>query len=324
VDVVPLYAHRLGRAYGPDNSASALAGALAAGVEGLETDLCLSADGELVLLHDPWLPLTTRLEGFAHQRSGKELRGAGLLALEDLLAAAPRALTLQLEVKAHADPMLAVRTVDVLAARLRAARGRRVEVLSFNAVACERAASLGLPARLVIWADYAPAALVRWARGRDVLGVCMEHFLLSAPFVAALRRGGLSVTTGTVNDPALLARVLRFAPDAVTTDAPHALRGVHRDRAVGGSGCGGRTIRPDRKLVAGRVGEMEPAAAGERVDRLENRPAGRGDRTGAALEVLGVEDHQRTPGPHLGIASQTAHFPAVALDAGVVGAVVDE
>ena len=221
---MPLYAHRLGRAYGPDNSERALAGALAAGVEGLETDVCLSADGELVLLHDPWLPLTTRLEGFAHQRSGRELRGAGLLALRDLLAAVPRALTLQLEVKAHADPVLAVRTVDVLAAHLRGVRGRRVEVLSFNVAACERAASLGLPARLVIWADYAPAALVRWAHRHDVAGVCMEHFLLSTSFVAALRRGGLSITTGTVNDPALLARVLRFAPDAVTTDAPHALR----------------------------------------------------------------------------------------------------
>ena len=68
--VVALYAHRLGRAYGPDNSADALAGALAVGVEGLETDVCLSADGELVLLHDPWLPLTTPLEGFAHSARG--------------------------------------------------------------------------------------------------------------------------------------------------------------------------------------------------------------------------------------------------------------
>jgi glycerophosphoryl diester phosphodiesterase len=224
--VVPLYAHRLGRAYGPDNSATALAGALAAGVEGLEADLCLSADGELVLLHDPWLPLTTGLEGFAHERSGRELRRAGLLGLEDLLDAAPRAVGLQLDVKAHADPALAARTVEVLAARLDGVRGRRVEVLSFTVAACERAASLGLPARLVIWADYAPAALARWARRHGVAGVCVEHFLLSAPFVAALRGGGLSVTTGTVNDPALLARVLRFGPDAVTTDAPHALRSV--------------------------------------------------------------------------------------------------
>lgn len=224
--MVALYAHRLGRAYGPDNSDTALAGALAAGVEGLEADLCLSADGELVLLHDPWLPLTTRLEGFAHERSGRELSRAGLLKLDDLLAAAPRAIVLQLEVKAHADPVLAARTVEVLAAQLRAMRDRRVEVLSFTVAACERATSLGLPARLVIWADYAPAALVRWTRRHHVAGVCVEHFLLSASLVAMLRRGGLSVTTGTVNDPALLARVLPFGPDAVTTDAPHALRGV--------------------------------------------------------------------------------------------------
>jgi glycerophosphoryl diester phosphodiesterase len=114
----------------------------------------------------------------------------------------------------------------VLAERLRGTRGRRVEGLSFTVAACERAAALGLPARLVVWADYAPAALARWARRHGVAGVCVEHFLLSEPLVAALRAGGLSVTTGTVNELALLERVLRFRPDAVTTDAPHALRAV--------------------------------------------------------------------------------------------------
>lgn len=230
--VLPLYAHRLGRAYGPDNSAVALAGALAAGVEGLEADLCLSADGELVLLHDPWLPLTTQLEGFAHERTGRELRAGGLLTLEDLLDAAPASVVLQFDVKAHADTALALRTVEALAEQVRGARRRRVEALSFTAAACERAAALGLPARLVIWADYAPATLARWARRAGVGGVCVEHFLLSAPLVATLRAGGLSVTTGTINHPALLDRVLRFGPDAVTTDAPHALREAVRAQAA--------------------------------------------------------------------------------------------
>ena len=62
------YAHRLGRAYGPDSSAMALAGSLAAGVDGLETDVCLTADGELVLLHDPLLTLGTTPDGWAHER----------------------------------------------------------------------------------------------------------------------------------------------------------------------------------------------------------------------------------------------------------------
>ena len=233
----PLYAHRLGRAYGPDCSAVALRGALAAGVDGLESDVCLTADGALVLLHDPYLALGTDLEGFAHQRTARELRRARLrdregrltaeapLFVEDLLAAVPRELVVQLEVKAHADPALATRTVNALAERLRGRRrGRRVEVLSFTATACARAAALGYSARLVVWADYAPAALVRWARRHGVGGVCVEHFLLSAALMGALRRGGLSVTTGTLDEPALLERLLPLRPDAVTSDRPHALR----------------------------------------------------------------------------------------------------
>jgi len=228
--VIPLYAHRLGRAYGPGNSRTALAGALSADADGLECDVCLTADGELVLLHDPWLPFGTDLEGWAHERTAAELRrarpsgGEAPLFVDELLAVAPRDLVLQFDIKSHADPELATRTVEALAVVLAGAAGRRVEVLSFASAACARAASLGLPARLVIWADYAPRALARWAGRHGVQGVCVEHFVLSRVMVAALRRGGLSVTTGTVNDAALLSRVAAFGVDAVTTDDPAALR----------------------------------------------------------------------------------------------------
>jgi hypothetical protein len=74
-----------------------------------------------------------------------------------------------------------------------------------------------------VWADYAPAAVVRWARRHGVGGVCVEHFLLSSPLMDALRRGGLSVT-GTLDEPALVDRILPLRPDAVTSDRPHALR----------------------------------------------------------------------------------------------------
>jgi glycerophosphoryl diester phosphodiesterase len=166
--------------------------------------VCLTADGALVLLHDPYLPLGTDLEGFAPERTAHELRrarlrdGEGRLTAEaplfvgDLLAAAPPGVVLQLEVKAHADPALAARTVDALAHQLLRdrARGRRIEVLSFTAAACARAASLGCATRLVVWADYAPAALVRWARRHGVGGVCVEHFLLSAPLMRTFAAAG--------------------------------------------------------------------------------------------------------------------------------------
>ncbi|MGH2882679.1 MAG: glycerophosphodiester phosphodiesterase, partial [Solirubrobacteraceae bacterium] len=54
-----LYANRLGRAYGPDSTLASLGRALQQSPDGLETDCCLTADGELVLLHDPLLDLGT-------------------------------------------------------------------------------------------------------------------------------------------------------------------------------------------------------------------------------------------------------------------------
>ena len=112
----PLIAHRCGRAYGPDGSRRALRAALAGGpLRGVETDVCLTRDGALVCLHDPYLALGTTLTGWAHERSaadvlaGRLLDGEGRasaerpLLVDELLDLVPPGLTVQLDVKAHAD-----------------------------------------------------------------------------------------------------------------------------------------------------------------------------------------------------------------------------
>jgi glycerophosphoryl diester phosphodiesterase len=233
-----LYAHRLGRAYGPDSSATALERSLAAGVDGLETDVCLTFDEELVLLHDPLLPLGTTLDGWAHQRSAAEIRRGRLrnregeptaerpLTLDELLAATPRDLPIQVEVKSHADPELAHRTAEVFCDRYRRDPERlRLELISFHSAACATAAAYGFPARLVIHAEYAPEALAAWAVSHGVRGVSVEHFLLVPKLVSVIHLAGHSLNTGTENDAELLARVTELAhPDAVCTDRPAELR----------------------------------------------------------------------------------------------------
>ncbi len=232
-----LHAHRLGRAYGPDSSAAALARTLELPLGGLETDCCLTADGELVLLHDPLLEAGTTLSGWAHEHTAAEIRAGRLrradgtpseerpMILDELLQLAPPGVTLQLEVKAHADPALARRTALALCERLRCQPAReRIELISFWSEACELAARRGFKARLVIMADYRVDALTAWARGAGLHGVCVEHFLLSPALVAPLLAGGLSVTTGTINHAALLEPLLDLGLDAVTSDCPHELR----------------------------------------------------------------------------------------------------
>jgi glycerophosphoryl diester phosphodiesterase len=237
-----LYAHRLGREPGPDSSRAALQATLAGPVDGLETDVCLTADGRLVLLHDPWLSTGTTLRGWAHRTAWRDLRHARLrdrdgaptsetpMLLEELLDDAPTHLLVQVEVKAHGDPGLA-RATAAAVCRVAGARpdSGRVEILSFHTAACEEAVRHGTPARLVTWADYAPDALARWAALSGVGGVCIEHFLLHRGLVDRLRSDGLSVSTGTINDATLAARAAALGVDAITTDRPAAL---HRELAA--------------------------------------------------------------------------------------------
>ena len=235
-----IFAHRLGRAYGPDSSLQALRRCMAQPPDGLETDCCLTADGELVLLHDPLLALATTSSGWAHERTAAQILAGRLrdrdgkpseerpMLLDELLELAPPDATLQLEIKAHGDPALAVRTARAVCERLADHPARsRSEILSFWSGACELAAGLGFDTRLVIVADYRIDALTAWAKRIGLYGVCVEHFLLSAPLVRSLRRGELSVTTGTVNHPEMLAPLLPLSVDAITSDCPHELRAAH-------------------------------------------------------------------------------------------------
>jgi glycerophosphoryl diester phosphodiesterase len=236
----PFYAHRFGRAYGPDSSLRALEHARGEPLAGIETDCCLTADGAIALLHEPYLPHGCTAEGWAHERSARELAGARLrdahgrptrervLLLEELLdRVADSDLTVQLEVKAWADADLAVRTAEVVCRRALEhprARRERLEVISFWPQAAAVAAGHGLASRIIVACAYTPGALARWAAAAGVSGVILEGPYWAPEPVAAWRAAGLSVMSGVVNDPALLRRVLPFGPDAVATDRPHELR----------------------------------------------------------------------------------------------------
>lgn len=232
-----LIAHRLGKAYGPDNSATALRRSLAGPLEGVETDVCLTADGELALLHDPLLSLGTTLSGWAHEHTLDELSRSSLLGeggqpadeppltLDQLLEMTPPELIVQVEVKTQSNPELARRTAATICERYCHSRERqRLEVISFHTDACQVAAAACFRTRLVICADYAPEGLAGWAMRHGVTGVKVEHFLLSDVLVGTLRAAGITVSTGTVNDVELLEKVLAVQPRCITTDRPHELR----------------------------------------------------------------------------------------------------
>ena len=125
-------------------------------------------------------------------------------------------------VEAMSIPSLSVATLGT--PRIGPRRELKLALERFWSGACELAAELGFRARLLIIADYRIHALAAWGQVVGLHGVCVEHFLLSPALVDTLRASGLSVSTGTINHPALLAGLLPLGLDAITSDTPAELR----------------------------------------------------------------------------------------------------
>jgi glycerophosphoryl diester phosphodiesterase len=233
-----IYAHRLGGDYGPEGSRSALERSLTGPVDGVEADVVLSADDEVIACHDPLLQISTAdLNGWAHECRAETLMGARLLdergepsderplSLRELLDIVPPNVILQLDVKAYADPALARRTAarccEIIVER---GRRERAEIISFFSTACEAAVERGFRSRLVVWADYAPRALAQWVRERGIGGISYEGFILDRALREALREADLTLCVGAVNASDQLQRILPLEPDVVVSDCPHELR----------------------------------------------------------------------------------------------------
>ena len=71
---VKIYAHRGASAYAPENTLPAFQAAMEQGADGIELDVHLSRDGELVVIHDEELDRTTNGTGLVKDHTLAELK----------------------------------------------------------------------------------------------------------------------------------------------------------------------------------------------------------------------------------------------------------
>jgi glycerophosphoryl diester phosphodiesterase len=234
---IPVYAHRFGSHYGPESSQKALETSLAHDVEGLECDIILSADDEVFALHDPDLALSTNLESWAEKHGAEEIDGARIrdqngelsdehpLRLRTVLDLIPPDLPFQLDIKAYADMDLVERTTRRACEIVREhGTADRIEVISFFTRGCLVARDHDIATRLVLWADYAPQALVQWVVDRGLQGVSCEGFILSKELTDPLHDAGLTLSVGAVNRRGQVERLLPLEPHIIVSDQPAEVR----------------------------------------------------------------------------------------------------
>ncbi len=235
-------AHRGGALLWPENSLLAFRNALALGADLLETDVHLTADGEVVVLHDPTLERTTTGRGAvrnvrradlaplrlkARDGSVTEEQVPTLAQLLDLLASGPAELLLEIKVDELRQRYPGIEEEVLGQLRERGLTGRTL-IMAFETPTIERLRQLDATIRTVLLVGRGrveqarPAAdeVIRWTREAGAMVVGIDYRVLDPQVLAAARRAGLTVAAWTVNEDGDLRRVLGLGVDIVISDRP--------------------------------------------------------------------------------------------------------
>lgn len=260
-----LAAHRGGALLWPENSLRAFRESLALGVDLVEADIHLAADGALAVIHDATLRRTTDRRGRVRTRTAAELRRARLRGpdrrltsehvpmLEEVLAlvaAAGRGVLVEVKApggglgvryfpRSRIRPGARYQGLEerAIAALSSAKLLERANLMSFNPAVIERARTLAPTLRTTLLvsrmhvrlARARPADTVAWALHYGATDVGLKHTLVDETVIEAAHAAGVGVGVWTVNDEREMRRVIGLGVDVLTSDRPDlALRALGR------------------------------------------------------------------------------------------------
>jgi glycerophosphoryl diester phosphodiesterase len=229
-----IQAHRGASAYRPENTLEAFSLAIEQGVDGIELDVHLSKDGEIVVAHDERLERVSDGTGYINDHSLEELKSLnfGRLFPESGICRIPLlsevyALVKPLGLFVNVELKTTERLYPELPEKLSALAneyemGGRVIYSSFNHYslqqikAIEPSAKIGLLYQLGlvdpwVYANYVHAAAIH--PPFQVIAALPET-------VARCHENGVSVNVWTVDDPDVIKLMLKCGVDGIITNKP--------------------------------------------------------------------------------------------------------
>jgi glycerophosphoryl diester phosphodiesterase len=239
------FAHRGGSAEAPENTYASFARAVSLGYRYLETDVHASADGVVVVCHDPALMRTAGRPGLIRELTWRELAGVRvqgdqpLPRLDEVLSTWPGArFNIDAKHPSVVGPLAEVLRQDGVLDRVcvtsfsdgRIAALRRLlgpglcTAMGPRAITALRLASL-LPATT---SGTRPGWSRAWsgAAAAQVPMASRRVPVTDRRFVAAAHRAGLAVHTWTIDDEATMDALLDLGVDGIMTDRPSRLKAV--------------------------------------------------------------------------------------------------
>ncbi|TBL72695.1 glycerophosphodiester phosphodiesterase [Paenibacillus thalictri] len=234
-------AHRGAKGLAPENTLAAFRLGMEHGCEGIELDIHLSADGEIIVCHDESLDRTTNGTGAirgltlseiksydAGEWFGEQYRGETVPTLGEVFDLVPASIMINVEVKDHVDEQIERKLVDFLRER---GRLDNVVVSSFDHQCVRRIKQLepNVKIGLLYALNLVEPAAYAHAFDVDVYSLHPHFTLVDSELMQKAAEYGLVVFPWTVNDEKDLLHVTELGVSGIITDFP----GRYRDLLAG-------------------------------------------------------------------------------------------
>ena len=230
-------AHRGASGHAPENTMAAFRRAVELGARFIETDLQITRDGQLVVLHDHTLDRTTNGRGrvidhtladLKHLDAGSwfspEFAGERIPTLQEVLSFANEAdLVFYLEVKSEAGWGVEHAVVHALR---KAGEAARTVVLSFHASSLATVNRLDPTLLTGLLFEKPFDGIIERAIQVGARQLAPHGDLVTAELVERAHRESLQVVTWTVNEPERMRAALATGVDGIMTDYPDRLRSL--------------------------------------------------------------------------------------------------
>lgn len=227
-----IYGHRGALGEAPENTLVSFQVCLAAGVTRCELDLRLSKDGQLMVIHDASLKRTTGRRGKVSQFTAQQLMAMDarhntapwptpcpIPSLEQLFEQCPFE-HWQLEVKEASQRRAEQIVVAIDELSRRFALQDKVVITSSSRTVLRTAQRLTPQLARGLVAEYAWLDPVKSALRYGCKLLVLSRNLATAQRLLKAQQAGLHVSVWTVNEPALMRRLVNYGVDSLITDFP--------------------------------------------------------------------------------------------------------
>ena len=216
-------AHRGAKGYLPENTLEAFKKGFELGCDGVEFDVHLSADGEIIVIHDATIDRTTNVQGLIKELTLAQIKSASIHnaeipTLSEVLNITPKECLVNIELKSGDT----VAPVTDLLKRYKAEGWSydKFLVSSFDWIALKELRELNPEVPLGVLTETDLDLAVAYAEFLQAESIHAYYHLLTAENVMEIKQKGLKVFAWTINEPADIAKIKSYQVTGIITDFP--------------------------------------------------------------------------------------------------------